>query len=223
MLRNDTFNSCLPFSLLLQNSMSFFSVSKSKESITRTLDATCKVVEPTCNTLMSSFATQLRQDSNCGSDYRRQQPLVLSAYNGLVAYDPLYKAGCAKDEQSGDYCFANAITNASSPTDSYPYYLPLGIALPGGSSPSCTSCLKNTMDIFNQAANAKTQQPLLATYGAAAQMVDVGCGPNFANLTVSGAKSAGQSSFAVRGVSYPSSRGLEFVVLGAFGITLWAW
>ncbi|KAL9604030.1 MAG: hypothetical protein Q9219_000792 [cf. Caloplaca sp. 3 TL-2023] len=196
-LRNDTFISCVPFSLLLQNSMSFFSATKSMQSITRTLDATCKVVEPACNSLLSSFASQLRQDANCGEDYRRQQPLVRSAYNGLISYEPLYKAGCERDED-GNYCFANAITNASSPTDSYPYYLPLGIALPGGSRPTCSTCLKNTMAIFNQAVNGKMQQPLAGDYLAAAQMINVGCGPGFANQTVAGGK--GQSSLATKGL-----------------------
>ncbi|KAL9579814.1 MAG: hypothetical protein Q9203_006548 [Teloschistes exilis] len=197
-LRNTTFTSCVPFSLLLQNSMSFFSTTKSLPAITRTLTATCNVNEPACSALLAQFAVELRKPENCADDYRRQQPLVVSAYNALVAYEPLYKAGCERDEQ-GNYCFANAITNLTSPTDSYPYYLPLGIALPGGSQPTCSKCLKDTMAIFNEAANSKGQQPqpLTTTYLPAAQMVNVGCGPNFANLSVSSGKSAGQSSGAV--------------------------
>ena len=194
--------------------MSFFSATKSVEAITRTLDATCKVVEPACNSLLSSFASQLRQDANCGNDYRRQQPLVLSAYNGLISYEPLYKAGCEKDER-GDYCFANAITNASSPTDSYPYYLPLGIGLPGGSQPTCSTCLKNTMTIFNQAANSKTQQPLAGNYQAAAQMIDVGCGPGFANQTLTVSRSAGQSSFAAS--RYGNTPSMKAFMVGVVG------
>ncbi|KAL8630460.1 hypothetical protein Q9189_003815 [Teloschistes chrysophthalmus] len=197
-LRNTTFTSCVPFSLLLQNSMSFFSTTKSLPAITRTLTATCNVNEPACSALLAQFAVELRKPENCADDYRRQQPLVVSAYNALVAYEPLYKAGCERDEQ-GNYCFANAITNFTSPTDSYPYYLPLGIALPGGSQPTCSKCLKDTMAVFNQAANSKQQQqPLATTYLPAAQMVNVGCGPNFANLSVSSGKSAGQSSGAGR-------------------------
>lgn len=193
--------------------MSFFSATKSHTSITRTLDATCAVVnEPACTTLLASFASDLRQDSNCGSDYRRQQPLVLSAYNGLVSYSSLYRAGCEKDDK-GNYCFANAITNMTSPSDSYPYYLPLGIALPGGSQPTCSDCLKRTMDIFNQAANAdKTQQqPLMGDYAAAAQLINVGCGPGFANTTMAAGKSAGQSSGVVQ---QRSSGGVVVLAVG---------
>ncbi|KAL8786886.1 MAG: hypothetical protein Q9213_002517 [Squamulea squamosa] len=163
--------------------MSFFSVTKSLSAISRTLDSTCKPIDADCNTLMASLALDLRKDENCAADYRREQPLVVAAYNGLVAYEPLYKAGCARDPEKGNYCFANAITNTSSPTDSYPYYLPLGIPLPGGSQPSCTSCLRETMRIFNEAASDKNQQPLIKTFPGAAQMINVGCGPGFANQT----------------------------------------
>ncbi|KAI4233803.1 MAG: hypothetical protein LQ352_008217 [Teloschistes flavicans] len=195
-LRNTTFTSCVPFSLLLQNSMSFFSATKSLSAITKTLTATCNVNETACSALLTQSASELRKPENCADDYRRQQPLVVSAYNALVAYEPLYRAGCERDEQ-GSYCFANAITNLTSPTDSYPYYLPLGIALPGGSQPTCSKCLKDTMAIFNEAANSKAQQqPLMTTYGSAAQLINVGCGPNFTNPSVSSGKSAGQNSGA---------------------------
>lgn len=118
----------------------------------------------------------------------------MAAYNGLVAYEVLYKAGCARDAGTGNYCFANAITNTSSPTDNNPYYLPLGIALPGGNQPSCTTCLRETMQIFNEAASGKNQQALIRTLPAAAQMINVGCGPGFANGTI---PSAGQNAGAV--------------------------
>ncbi|KAL8852208.1 MAG: hypothetical protein Q9221_002918 [Calogaya cf. arnoldii] len=212
-LRNETFTSCLPFSLLLQvassqlsllhpglanrfmqNSMSFFSVTKSRSTITRTLDGVCRPDDSTCSPLMSSIATQLRRDENCAADYRREQPLVVAAYNGLIAYEPLYKAGCARDPDNGNYCFANAITNTSSPTDNYPYYLPLGIPLPGGSQPSCTNCLRETMRIFNEAASDRDQQALIRTLPAAAQMINVRCGPGFANESI---PSAGQNAGAV--------------------------
>ena len=131
---------------------------------------------------MGSLAQQLRLDANCGADYTLQNPTVRQAYNGLVAYDPLYKAGCEKDESS-NYCFAAAITNSSSPSDSYIYYLPLGVSLPGGSQPTCSGCLKNTMSVFNAAAMNKSQ-PINGDYASAAQLIDLGCGPGFVNATV---------------------------------------
>lgn len=79
--------------------------------------------------------------------------------------------------------FANAITNTTSNTDSYPYYLPLGVALPGGSRPTCNACLQETMAIFNTAA-ANKSQPVSQTYLEASQQINMGCGPEFANTTV---------------------------------------
>lgn len=104
---------------------------------------------------MSRLAQDIRKQSNCGPDYTKQNPLVLQAYNGLIAYEPLYRAGCLKSG-TGSYCtlregtlytgpptnwaidagFADAITNMSSPSDSYVYFLPLGLPLPGGSRPA---------------------------------------------------------------------------------------
>ncbi|KAL8651522.1 MAG: hypothetical protein Q9210_003199 [Variospora velana] len=224
-LRNETFNSCVPFSLLLQNSMSFFSSTKSLTAITRTLDATCAVRDPTaCTTLLSSIASQLRQDSNCGSDYRREQPLVLAAYNGLVSYSPLYRAGCERDLESDNYCFANAIQNMTSPSDSYPYYLPLGIPLPGGSQPTCSDCLRRTMEIFHQAGEEGGQQqsPLVTSFVGAAQMVNMGCGPGFSNQTI-----AASTSFAAPTLVLPSSLTkvsasavFAFVLLSSAGLWL---
>lgn len=84
------------------------------------------------------------------------------------------------DSQLG---FADAITNNSSPSDSYPYYLPLGVELPGGARPTCNDCLEETMGIYaNAASNAS--QPISQTFQDAAEQVNMGCGPNFINSTV---------------------------------------
>ncbi|KAL9037132.1 MAG: hypothetical protein Q9214_005833 [Letrouitia sp. 1 TL-2023] len=193
MLDNDTFASCLPLSILLQNSMSFFSATKTMAGITRTLNASCGVVEPMCSSVMSTYASELIKDSNCGNDYNRQNPLILSVYNGLTAYEPLYRAGCEQDGR-GSYCFANAITNTSSPTDPYIYYMPLGIPLPGGSRPTCSTCLKKTMGFFYQAAKSKKDGQLSSNYVSAAQMITIDCGPGFVNDTMPGGRGSGNSA-----------------------------
>lgn len=143
---------------------------------------------------MSAFAQDLRKDENCGQDYRRQNPLVAQAYNGLVSYEPLYHAGCEKDGKN-NYCFANAILNKTSPpnSDSFVYYLPLGIPLPGASTPSCSQCQLNTLEIFNQAAGNRNQ-PINPIYVDAARTIDLTCGPMFANATIPGPKGANNSA-----------------------------
>lgn len=153
---------------------------------------------------MASFAQQLRSSDNCEQDWQRQNHLVTQAYDGLVAYEPLYKAGCLKDEDQ-NYCFANAITNTASPSDSYVYYLPIGIPLPGASKPSCTKCLLGTMSIF-QDASSNRSQPITSNYVNAAQMIDLTCGPNFINTTLPTAIGPDKS------IGMPSSR----PILGSF-------
>ena len=171
-----------PADPLLQNSNSFFQAEKSPILLRQALDATCNVNFATCSSLMSTLAGELRDDANCGEDYSDENALVVQAYNGLVSYSTLYQAGCLKDNQ-GNYCFANAITNTSSPSDPYPYFLPLGFALPGGSSPTCSSCLQQTMNIFAGAAS-NLSQPVSSDYNNAAIQIDQVCGPTFVNATV---------------------------------------
>ncbi|MDI1488533.1 MAG: hypothetical protein OHK93_007808 [Ramalina farinacea] len=146
---------------------------------------------------MSGYASSLRGDSACGGDYNKENPIVRQAYNGLVAYDTLYHASCLKgspgaDGKTSDYCYTNAVTNSSSPTDTYVYYIPLGLSLPAGSMPTCSQCLKDTMGLFATAAGNKSQ-PASLTYTDAAGKIDIQCGSNFVNQSVPG---GGKSSSA---------------------------
>ena len=131
---------------------------------------------------MASLAQEIQSDNNCGGDLGMQNPMVTQAYNGFIAYQPLYHAGCLTDSD-GDYCFANAVTNASAPSSSYVYYLPLGVQLPGGTQPTCDTCLQNTMAVFATYASNSTQ-PLNTDYGTAAQQIDMTCGPRFVESNV---------------------------------------
>ena len=200
-LSNTTFQDCLPLSLLLQvssfrpfhsriaftnnpqTSNSFFTASRSLVRLTQTLDATCAVNLPQCADLMASYASALQADANCGADLQMQNPMVAQAYNGFLAYPSLYSAGCLKDSD-GSYCFANAVTNASAPTSSYVYYLPLGVQLPTGTQPACTSCLQSTMEVFASAAG-NSSLPLSRDYPVAAGQIDAECGPAFVVASVS--------------------------------------
>ena len=122
-------------------------------------------------------------DKNCGADFRNQQPLVLQAYNGLVAYEPVYKATCLKDANTNEYCFTEAVTNSSNSDDVYPYYTAIGLNLPQGGDPTCNECLHQSMNIFAQYAVRK-EQPLSSTYLGCASAVDGTCGAGFADVGV---------------------------------------
>ena len=179
--------------------MSFFDASRSVSAITTVLNASCSVFFPTCSTLMSSFALTLRSSAACQEDYNNENPQVRQAYAGLLAYDVSYNASCLKNtptpgphQDNENYCFANAITNRSSPSDSYVYYLPLGIRLPSGSLPTCDACLSRTMAVYAGAASNKSQ-PLNLDYVDSATMINQMCGPAFVEASIpnAGSYSAG--------------------------------
>lgn len=52
---------------------------------------------------MDQFAEELDAEETCAQDLEKRQPNVFQAYHALLAYAPLYRAGCSKDEDS-DYC-----------------------------------------------------------------------------------------------------------------------
>ena len=167
---------------MIQTSNGFFLSTRSLVRLTQTLDATCNVSFEKCASVMATLAEEIQSQDNCGADLQMQNPIVVQAYNGLIAYQPLYHAGCLTDPD-GNYCFANAVTNASAPSSSYVYYLPLGVVLPAGTQPTCDKCLENTMTIFATYAS-NSSQPLNMDYGTAAQQIDMTCGPRFAEAAV---------------------------------------
>lgn len=187
-LGNATFRSCVPISLLLQNSNSFFRAERNVNLLTETLNAACGAPLALCSPLMASIASELISSDNCGDDYRLQNPLVMQAYAGLMAYEPLFKATCLADPSTGNYCFAEAITNTSNPSDAYPYYTALGIMLPAATRPTCHACLQETMAIFADYAG-DSQQPLATTYVPCAEQIDIACGPTFVTTRITVATS----------------------------------
>jgi hypothetical protein len=147
------------------------------------LDATCAADVNFCTTYMTSLAKNLTDPSNCGVDYQLGNSVVVQTYMSMLAYQTLYSASCLKDPDTSQYCFASAITNQTTWSNVYFYYLPLNISLPGSTVPTCNSCLDRTMAIY-QAASAYRSQPISSTYVTAAQQVDTICGPDFANTTL---------------------------------------
>ena len=151
---------------------------------------------------MGQLALDLKDTSNCGADFDLGNPIVMDAYNGFITYAPLYQAGCLKasataegntsdstnDDSSKEYCYVTATADQSSMGDSYIYSLPLGIALPGATRPTCSQCLQKTMAFFATAATNMTS-PLSTDYDSAAEEINSGCGPNFVQQSVTPNKS----------------------------------
>lgn len=143
------------------------------------------------------MAKNLTDSDNCASDYAAGNPIVTEAYLGLVSYPVMYSATCLKDPDTAVYCFGNAVTNRTNPTEAYFYHLPLNTSLPGGTVPICASCLQETMNIY-QVATANRKQPIYYTYESAAEQVNTFCGPSFANATLPSqiVSSGGLSNFS---------------------------
>jgi hypothetical protein len=99
------------------------------------LDQVCNVDIDGCTAVMETYGGQLRRESFCKADYSKGNPVVENVFTALIAYRPLYAAGCLK-ANSGDYCFVDAVTNTDSPEDLFIYSLPLGTRLPGGTRPT---------------------------------------------------------------------------------------
>lgn len=203
-LATPEFKACLPFSILLevtfppffhsssteptanplppQSSHSFFETTKSPYLTTTLLDHTCAANSTQCTTYLTALAAALPDASACGADLAAGHPIAALARTALVAYEPLYAASCLKSA-SGSYCFVDAVTNASSPSDSYVYYLGLGEALPAATQMTCNACLQDTVAVFGAAA-ANRSQPVAGVYEGAARVVNSFCGPGWVNATL---------------------------------------
>ena len=223
---NDNFNNCLPLSLLVVSSRCSarrgFQLTSSRplrslSSIVGRLAHSRKysttranVVLPTCNNLMQNLAVKLISPEVCADDYAKENPLVLQAYNGFLAYKPLYQAGCLKvsdkdvasasslgakptkglhegninPDAGPQYCYVATTANNSAPVNAYIYTLPLGTPLPSGAGDvNCTDCLRQTMNFFAQAAT-NASNPVSKLYPAAAQEINAKCGKNWVKSSV---------------------------------------
>ncbi|KAI0399241.1 hypothetical protein F4802DRAFT_603184 [Xylaria palmicola] len=217
-LSNATFKACYPVSLLLQGSQSFFEAEKSFFSITQVLDAACKADVTTCADYFDELASALIADDNCGREYDRQNALVVQAYRGMKTYETVYRATClttSADPNAGgsspSYCFANAITNASTPSNAYLYYLPFNSTLPDTASPACGSCTRQTMEIY-QAATSNRKAEIVYTYPGAAKQINTECGDNFVNTSLAVVTTAAATP-SLHPASSPSLFLLSFLLM----------
>ncbi|KAI8953957.1 hypothetical protein F4801DRAFT_575974 [Xylaria longipes] len=218
-LSNATFKACYPVSLLLQGSQSFFEAEKSFFSITQVLDAACKADIEMCTDYFDDLASQLIADSNCGKEYDRQNALVVQAYQGMKTYETVYKATCLTnaDSNSSPYCFANAITNASTPSNAYLYYLPFNSTLPDTAVPACGSCTRQTMEIY-QAATSNRKADITNTYPGAAKQINSECGADFVNTTLAAVATSGAT-----GSLYPASSSSSLLLLSFVFMAISRW
>lgn len=147
------------------------------------LDESCAADVSSCADFMSEAAKNLTRNENCGAEFNNNLSTVMQAYRGLKVYELIYSVSCLQNPETNMYCYANAVTNLSTSSDAFLYFLPYDEKLPGSSTPTCNWCNQETMAIFNAAA-ADRSQGIASTYEDAARQVNAICGPNFVNGTL---------------------------------------
>ena len=183
--------------------------------ITRTLDATCAANATACAKFMTDLSKNLIASENCGAEFQANDPAIVDTYNAMRAYLPIYSASCLRDPETNAYCYASAVTNMTSPANTYVYFLPLNQSLPGSSIPACNWCLQQTMAIY-QDATADRNQLISLTYVSAAKQINTICGPAFVNESLA----EEITSFAHRVLGDMKSVSLT-TILSAFVAALW--
>lgn len=212
-LSDETFQTCLPISLLLQNSMSFFQTLRSQSLLQKTISHSCSATLSTCSPYMQKVARDLISSGNCQVDYQRQNPIVMQALSGLRAYEAIYQATCLTDSSNQKNCFMEAMESDNA-DDMYPYYTAIGLSMPPSAKPSCKECLRQTMNIFKEYA-VQDRQPLAETYNTCASQLNGICGSGFVTAEIKTATKVKANSATFTG---PSKR----TCLLSLGIaTLW--
>ncbi|KAI5926417.1 hypothetical protein F4810DRAFT_537574 [Camillea tinctor] len=210
-LSNSTFHECYPASLLLKSSQSFFQAQRSFFDITQVLSATCNVNVDTCTTYFDQLARELISDDNCGEDYRDDNALVMQAYRGMTIYNVVYKATCLTDPETSAFCYANAVTNSTTASNVFLYYLPYNSTLRDSAAPACDSCTSQTMGIY-QAATSDRSSGIAYTYSNAAEHINSICGSGFVNETLAAAVE-NSSAEGMLGAPPSSMLLLSFIVM----------
>ncbi|OAA38043.1 hypothetical protein NOR_06788 [Metarhizium rileyi] len=214
LLSDPAFQSCRPISMLIRSSTSFFEAQKELVSLVKVLDAACGAEVTRCTSYMRKAAQRLTTDGNCKLEFENNQTQVVEAWQGLRTYNILYSATCLQNPSSNSYCFANAFTNLTSPSDAYLYFLPYGSPLPSASTSSCGWCVQNTMSLYHSA-SANRGQLIASIYEDAANQINSLCGPDFANSTLPAAENGAVT------VVVPSFSGVAASTL--FVLFLYAW
>ncbi|RSM10498.1 hypothetical protein CDV31_007176 [Fusarium ambrosium] len=207
-LADPSFEACYPLSMMLQTSRGFFDAQKQLLSIVRVLDQTCAANVTYCTEFFDAAAQNLTSADNCKKEWDAGNSIVKQFLYGMKTYEMMYKATCLQTPDDDMYCYANAVTNTSTASNAYFYYLPYNLTLPGSTNPSCSWCIQETMNIFHAAAEDRSQ-PIALTYETAARQVNTLCGMDFVNGTLPPEETNAAHSFG------PSWVGLMATLAGA--------
>jgi len=133
----------------------------------------------------------------------------------------MYDTGCLVDPTTSSYCYISAVAN-SNPSDFYFYQLPLGIALPNGTTLTCSGCTKSLLGLYESALGNGAElidlSGLRQTYPPAAALASSQCGQGYAISSVVTGAAIGLHVMGSRLSS--SGRLLGSVALFVLGCTL---
>jgi hypothetical protein len=107
-------------------------------------------------------------------------------------------AGCLPDQTSNAYCYVEA-AHSPNPSDLYFYQLPMGIALPPNTTPSCSSCTKSLLALYAQTlenAPKGTLTDLQKTYSSGERVAVAQCGASYAQALATANGAAGRGTLS---------------------------
>ncbi|EIN08372.1 hypothetical protein PUNSTDRAFT_134758 [Punctularia strigosozonata HHB-11173 SS5] len=150
MTQTEAFRSCRPFSMLLQSSNAFIQAQTNLTLLNTIIWGTCntKLTSDTCVANLNWFATQMQTE--CSQELDEDNATVEDTLKGLLAFPVMRQAGCLADQTTNTYCYLEAVRNTN-PSDVFYYQLPLGLAVPNNTKPTCSACTKSLMSLFDAA------------------------------------------------------------------------
>lgn len=170
------FRQCRPFSFLSQTSSVFLQAQSNLTALNTDVWGTCNtpVDADQCASNMGWFTSNI-QDA-CSQEKSDRNQMVLQALAGLQLYSLMREVACTADPSLSVYCYVEA-ASSSNPSDMYFYSLPFGTPLPNNTTPTCSTCTKSIMNLFEKAAGST--DGLKQTYNRAAALTSSQCGSNY--------------------------------------------
>jgi hypothetical protein len=170
------FRQCRPFSFLSQTSSVFLQAQSNLTALNTDVWGTCNtpVDADQCASNMGWFSSNILVA--CSQEKSGQNQMVLQALAGLQLYSLMREVACTADPSLSVYCYVEA-ASSSNPSDMYFYSLPFGTPLPNNTTPTCSTCTKSIMNLFEQAVGST--DGLKQTYNSAAALTSSVCGSSY--------------------------------------------
>lgn len=115
------------------------------------------------------------------------------------------QAGCLADQTTNAYCYLEAVRNPN-PSDVYYYQLPLGLAVPNNTKPTCSACTKSLMSLFDAALPATASAKSALSGGGGSSTNATNSSMPIANGTTGNVQSVTTTVAALASVYGPAAK-----------------